>query len=448
MNKNFVIIGGGGGRESALLKMAVKAGFQCYALTKVINPSILECCTEERAIKGEFTRSYLESLLERIDENDEAIFWVSSDEALGAGIVDILRELGIPPKSIIGPTQEAAKIETDKVFSIKLVKELFPEITPEFRVVESAQELDKAIDEFIAKKTAIVVKPIGLTGGKGVKVMPIHLASYSEAKDYALQCLKSDGVVLLVEKLSGIEITIMGITDGESLFPMPVTYDNPYRFAGDKGPGTGGMGSFNYETRKLAFMSDEDLYRCNNIMQGVITKLKSLNLHFSGALYGSFFLTDQGIKFLEFNARFGDPECMNFALSFVGDFNKLVQKLSAGSLEETDLVFHNSATLVKYLVHPKYCLGGDEPVDFYLDVDKLSSLGVEVFFASCEKVGESKFRTVGTSRTVALGCVGESVESCSEKINSAISLCLSGELDYRDDIGSNAQLNELFKIAL
>jgi phosphoribosylamine---glycine ligase len=447
MIKSLVVIGGGGGRESALLKLAANCGLTCFALVKVLNPSVLDYCGKENAIKGDFSSDSVKALLDTITDAETAIFWVSSDEALGMGVVDELRRLGVPPKSIIGPTAEAARIETDKIFSMQLVSEIFPKITPKFKAVESSGQLADVIKDFKNKKLDVVVKPVGLTGGKGVKVMPVHLPTYEAAEEYANICLENDKSVLIVEKLSGIEVSIMGLTDGEVLLSMHTTYDNPYRFAGDTGPGTGGMGSFSVGSPCLPFMKPDELKQCHEVMSEVITKLKELNLHFSGVLYGSFFLTAEGIKFLEFNARFGDPECMNFCLAFAGDFRNLIYRLANGGLEESDLNLSKSATLVKYLVHPKYCLNGETPVEFDLNVSELGKMGIEVFFSSCEKV-EERYCTVGTSRTVALGCIGDSIVECSERLNSGIESHLVGDLDFRSDIGSSEQLETLMKMAV
>ena len=174
--------------------------------------------------------------------------------------------------------------------------------------------LQNTVSEFESRGLGIAVKPQGLTGGKGVKVMPEHLSTYQDCVDYASSLLlkkkNHNEKVLLVEKLQGIEFTIMGITDGENLVVSPASYDYPFRYEDDKGAGTGGMGCFTNSEKKLPFTSDKDLDDCKSIMKKIIDEMKSRSLFFNGILNGGFFKTKNGIKFMEFNGRFGDPETL------------------------------------------------------------------------------------------------------------------------------------------
>ncbi len=451
---NFVVVGGGGGRESVLLWRAAQAGLNCFALVKVANPSVKEYCGE-RVLVGGFNVDNLKLLLEQLSQDSsagpdsETVFWVSSDEALECGVVDELRKLGVPASRIIGPTRSAARIETDKIYSIKLVQKLFPEITPRHWVASNGEQIALAVSEAQAEGRRLVVKPVGLTGGKGVKVMDAHLPDFSAVVEYAEECLGSDGRVLLVEKIAGIEISIMGLTDGKFVIGAPATYDHPYRFDGDRGPGTGGMGSFTGPEGQLPFVSRDSYEQCLKVMKGVVQELGSLGEHFTGVLYGGFFLTAEGPKFLEFNARFGDPEAMNISTLMECDFRELLLGLAEGTLSECQLTFSKLASVVKYLVHPDYCLKPAQPIGFDLDVEKLRGSGVEIFFASAESNDDDqgdRFKTVGGSRTVALVSCAETISEAASKINSVIDNDVQGELQFRRDIGMAEQLEGLVEL--
>src|SRR5438105_893632 len=145
-------------------------------------------------------------------EREVDIAMVSSDEPLAAGVVDALLAQGT---RAVGPTRAGAEIEWNKVFARELLAEVAPHAVPELRIVRSADEVSAAIASFGSREVA--VKPSGLTGGKGVKVMGPHLRSHEDARDYALSLLERGGAgesVLIEEKVAGAEFTIQALSDG------------------------------------------------------------------------------------------------------------------------------------------------------------------------------------------------------------------------------------------
>ena len=192
---------------------------------------------------------------------------------------------GIPA---VGGCQAATRIEWDKIFAMTLMQTLQPQLTPRYKVAETEKELSAHVTEFKGNNMPIVVKPRGLTGGKGVKVMPGHLPTYQKAHAYARELLHRDGQVLLVEKLCGHEFTIMGFCDGRHLDFAPATYDYPYRYAGDTGPGTGGMGSFTCASGRLPFLSTADLTAGHTAMQAIVDELWRRGTPLQGVLNGGF----------------------------------------------------------------------------------------------------------------------------------------------------------------
>lgn len=225
------------------------------------------------------------------------------------------------------------RAEWDKVYSIKMMRRLCPEFTPFHRIVGDAGGLEAAVTEFESHGMAIVVKPQGLTGGKGVKVMGEHLPSYRDCIDYASSLLsdRPGEEVLLVERLDGIESTVMGITDGANLVMSPASYDYPFRYEGDRGPGTGGMGCFTSGGRALPFMDAGDLDDCRHIMQRTVDDLRARGIPLKGVLNGGFFKTAAGIRFMEFNGRFGDPEGVNTLNVLEGSFADLLVSIWDGT---------------------------------------------------------------------------------------------------------------------
>src|SRR5580704_17734495 len=174
-------------------------------------------------------------------EREIDLAMVSADEPLRAGVIDALRAQGT---AAVGATRAGAEIEWNKTFARSLLAEVAPDASPLLRVVRSSSELEAAIASF--GSAPVAVKPQGLSGGKGVKVMGPHLADHDEARNYALSLLEASKAgegVHIEEKIVGAEFTIQAISDGKTVVFPPATYDYPYRYDGDQGPGTGGMGS-------------------------------------------------------------------------------------------------------------------------------------------------------------------------------------------------------------
>ncbi len=371
--------------------------------------------------------------------------FVSADEPLANGVVDVLLENNF---KAIGGTKMATRLEWDKIYSIEMMHKLYPQFTPFFRVASQINELQNIISEFKSRNLEIVVKPQGLTGGKGVKVMPEHLQTFTDCIDYASFLLNKnpDEKVLLVEKLKGIEFTIMGITDGENLVVSPASYDYPYRYDDDLGSGTGGMGCFTNSEKKLPFLNDKDMDDCELIMFSVINELKSNNLFFNGVINGGFFKTAQGIKFMEFNGRFGDPEGLNILSILEGSFSELLIHIWNKTLSEDVVSFTKKASVVKYLVATEYPGESDNVVTFSINEKAITDMGVKIFFASCIKIGKDQYETLKKSRVVAFSTVSNTIEDASSKINNIIDNFVVGDLEYRRDIGSKKNLIKLQKI--
>src|SRR5262249_48737968 len=192
---------------------------------------------------------------------------------------------------------------------------------PPLRVVRQQHEVRAAIASF--GSAPVVVKPSGLTGGKGVKVMGPHLASHAEAGDYALALIaraKPDESVLIEERVLGAEFTIQAISDGRTVVFPPSTYDYPFRYDRDTGPGTGGMGSLSLPEPALPFMPGRHYEQACAIIGEVIDRRGRAGRPFAGVMNSGFFATADGVKVIEFNARFGDPECMNIMALFDGNW--------------------------------------------------------------------------------------------------------------------------------
>lgn len=437
------LIVGHGGRESALASRMAEHS-ELYAFAGHANPSLVRYAEESggEVQLGDVCDSAAVAQFAREREIDIAM--VSADEPLAAGVVDELLAQGT---RAVGPTRAGAEIEWNKAFARELLADVAPEATPKLRVVHRVEEIEEAVASF--DDLPIVVKPSGLTGGKGVKVMGPHLASHADAADYARSLLmdpKPGDSVLIEERITGAEFTIQAISDGRTTVFPHSTYDYPYRFDGDEGPGTGGMGSLSTEREVLPFMTSEHYEQACSVIERVIARLGEEGRRFNGVMNSGFFATADGIRVIEFNARFGDPECMNVMSLFRGDWTHVMERICAGELSAKDVPLSAEASLVLYLVSPDYALPrapGTTPqtYEFALSVEEMERAGCSVFFSSAERIAGDTYRTVGTSRAVALATTAPTLSEAHERIVAQASGV--GVLEWRREVGDERYLQGL-----
>jgi phosphoribosylamine--glycine ligase len=432
------LIVGNGGRESALASR-MAAHSELHAFVGHENPTIVHHAAESGGghVVGNVCDPQAVAAFAREREIDIAM--VSADEPLRAGVVDALLAQGT---RAVGPTSAGSEIEWNKAFARELLAEVAPEATPQLGIARSVPELEAAFASF--GSTPVVVKPSGLTGGKGVKVMGPHLADHAEARNYALELIARAGdedSVLIEEKIVGAEFTIQAISDGQTVVFPNSTYDFPYRYDGDTGPGTGGMGSLSMPTATLPFMSTSHYEQACSVIERVIARLGEEGRHFSGVMNSGFFATADGIKVIEFNARFGDPECMNIMSLFEGSWPEVMERIAAGELAQEHVRLREDASLVLYLVSPDYALRPGDTYDFTLDRRQLEEAGCEVFFSSAVETGEGSYRTVGTSRAVALATTAPTLAQAHARVVAAARTV--PVLEWRGEVGSEQYLEDL-----
>jgi phosphoribosylamine--glycine ligase len=360
---------------------------------------------------------------------------VSADDPLAAGVVDALLGVGVPT---VGPTRAGARIEWDKTIARELVHRTFPDANPRYAIVREPADLDAAFAAF--SDIPLAVKPAGLSGGKGVKVMGRHLHNHAEARNYAAELLArgpQPRAVVVEERIDALEFTIQAITDGTNHVFPPATFDYPYRLDGDTGPGTGGMGCYTLGPGPLPFMTQRDYNDACDIIRAVLSEWREQGHQFSGVLNPGFFLTGQGLRVIEFNARFGDPEALNIMALLETDLTEMIENISHQCLSELDIRFSSDASLITYLVAPSYP-NSAEPIEFDFDTEAPSRYGCTVHFAACEQLAANHYRTVSASRVLGLVTTCTDLADAHDRTQRAIESAFQGDptLEWRTDIGS------------
>jgi phosphoribosylamine---glycine ligase len=433
------LVVGHGGRESALAAR-IAADSELHAFVGHENPTIIENVARSAGTYALGDVRDPDAVAAFARERGIDIAMVSADEPLAAGVVDALLAQGT---RTVGPTRAGAEIEWNKAFARELLAEVAPEASPVLRVARDARAVREAFAAF--GDSPVVVKPSGLTGGKGVKVMGPHLATHEEARDYALSLLDAGhDSVLVEERIDGAEFTIQAVSDGRTVVFPPSTYDYPYRFDGDEGPGTGGMGSLSMASASLPFMTEAHYEAACGVIERVIAALRERGRHFTGVMNSGFFATANGIKVIEFNARFGDPEAMNIMTLLDGSWTRAMERIASESLTDDDVPLRREASVVLYLVSPDYALRAGEPREFSLDVEQIKAGGCDVFFSAAVATGAGRYRTVGTSRAVALAAGAPSLEEARVKVAAAAEGV--PVLEWRRDVGDGRYLDGLRRL--
>lgn len=288
-----VLVIGSGGRCHAIVE-ALSRSSQAEKIYCAPGNAGIAALAECVAIKD----TDVEGLVSFAKSNDIGLCVVGPEAALAAGVVDRFRKEGI---AIFGPTRAATEIEASKDFAKRLMKK-YDVPTADYATFTS---YDEALAYVRRGTLPTVLKYDGLAAGKGVVIAETLAEAEATLRDMLLDTKYGEGRVVIEEFLTGEEFSLMCFVAGNKICPMPVAQDHKRAYDNDEGPNTGGMGAYT----ELPFITDADrAYAMEHIMQRVADAMVEEGTPFTGVLYGGLMKTPNGIKVIEFNARFGDPE--------------------------------------------------------------------------------------------------------------------------------------------
>ena len=197
------------------------------------------------------------------------------------------------------------------------------------------------------------------------------------------------------------------------------------------------MGCLGFDNGLLPFLSEEDIKVCAKLMEDTIKYINKDSLEFNGVIYGGFFKCENGIKFIEFNARFGDPESLNILNTIDTSFATLFKNIQTQTLSRGNCKFKKTNSFTLYVVTPNYAVqSSKEPVEFWLKVKEIEAQGVKVYFSSTKHIEDDKYKSVGNSRLFAIVTTADTMEEAREKVYKALDGNVSENLHYRKDIGN------------
>jgi phosphoribosylamine--glycine ligase len=420
-----ILIIGSGAREHAIAK-ALERSPQ--------SPEIYCCGTANNVGIRRLTKAYwignitqVETVLEQARHWEIDLAIIGPEAPLEKGLADLLWEHNIPT---IGPKKQLALLETSKHFTRDLLKKHHIPGSPRYRTFHEMKGVMSFLHEL--GEDQYVIKANGLMGGKGVKVAGDHLHSFLEAAQFCEELLAQGQSFVIEEKVIGQEFSLLYFCDGTSLIPMPLVQDHKRAFLYDKGPNTGGMGSYSAANHSLPFLSNKDVEQAHRINTAVLTALTmDYREKYIGILYSSFMATRDGVRLIEYNVRFGDPEAMNVLSILESDFVEICQDMVANRLTAAKVRFHHLATVCKYAVPEGY---PDQPVkDIVIDVSSVTN-PEQLYFSAVDERAGILYGT-GSRAIAAVGIAGSLVEA--EKIAEAEINCVKGQLYHRQDIGTD-----------
>ena len=323
-----VLVIGSGGREHAIVEALSRSPKNPKIYCAPGNAGIAQLA-ECVAIKD----TEVEKLVEFAKANNVELTVVGPEAALAAGVVDRFQQEGL---LIFGPTKAAAEIEASKDFA----KRLMVKYDVPTAAYATFSDFDEAMAYVRQGSLPTVLKYDGLAAGKGVVIATTMEEAEATLRDMLLDTKFGEGRVVVEEFLTGEEFSLMCFVAGNKICAMPVAQDHKRAYDNDEGPNTGGMGAYT----ELPFVSAEDhAYAMKNIMQRVADAMVAEGTPFSGVLYGGLMKTPNGIKVIEFNARFGDPETEVVLPRLTSDAVEVFSAVARG--EQPEAEWSKEATL-------------------------------------------------------------------------------------------------------
>ncbi len=417
-----ILLLGSGGREHALAwKMAASpladrlicapgnAGIareaECVPLDPADHPAVIAYCRN----------------------NDIDLVVVGPETPLCAGVVDDLEAAGI---NAFGPSRAAARLEGSKGFT----KDLCRAAGIPTAAYERFRSADKAKAYLRAQRVPVVVKADGLAAGKGVIVAETHADAEAAIDVMIGGGLGVAGAELVIEEfLTGEEASFFALCDGETALPMASAQDHKRAFDSDKGPNTGGMGAYSPAPIVSAAMSDRVMAE---IVQPTLRAMKAMGAPYKGVLYAGLMIDAAGPKLIEYNVRFGDPECQVLMPLLVSDLVPALLASRDGVLKSIDLRWRPESALTVVMAAQGYP-GPYARGSVIEGLDEAAAVeGVEIFHAGTKQDGGRIVANGG--RVLDVSALGATVKEARTRAYAAVSRIRWPEGFYRRDIGWRA----------
>ena len=418
---NVLIVGSGGREHAIAVKVAEskKVG-KIYAAPGNAGISEVAECVNIPAM--DFSR-----LIDFAKEKNVDFVIVGADDPLVAGAVDEFEKAGF---RVFGPRAEAAMIEGSKAFSKNLMKK-YNIPTADYEVFTSA---DKALEHLKKVKYPIVLKADGLALGKGVLICDTEGEAFEGIRTI-MQDKKfgnAGDTIVIEEFMTGPEVSVLCFCDGDTIKPMTSAMDHKRAKDGDKGLNTGGMGNISpspFYTKEIEEFCMENIYK------PTMSAMKSEGRPFKGVLFVGLMLTPDGVKVLEYNARFGDPEAQVVLPRMKSDILEIMEACVDGRLDEVELDFEDNAAVCVVLASDGYPLFYDNGKEVTIK-EGFGKDGLYLYHAGTKFV-DRKIVTAG-GRVFGVTATGKDLKEARDRAYKATELVEFENKYMRTDIGKKA----------
>lgn len=419
-----VLVVGGGGREHAFvwkLSQSSKVDKIYCAPGNAGIAQLAECVA--------IAADDVDALLNFAKSNEIGLTVVGPEAALVKGIVDVFRKEGL---KIFGPTARAAEIEGSKA----LAKEIMDKYNIPTAAYGTFTDLPLA-EAYIRKVGApLVVKADGLAAGKGVIIAMDEAAALLAVRDMMTHSAFGDAgkTVVIEELLEGEEVSVLAFTDGKTVVPMISAQDHKRIFDNDEGPNTGGMGAYAPAPVYTAEVAYEAITK---VLQPVIDGMAKEGRFYSSVIYAGLMVTKQGVKVLEFNARFGDPETQPVLMMLETDLVDIIEAILAGKLAEQEIRWHQGTAVCVVVA------AGGYPGDYEKGkvIAGLDDVQDAIVFHAGTALNNGKIVSSG-GRVLGVSARGENTIAAVEKAYAAVDKIAFEGMQFRTDIAARA-LNRL-----
>lgn len=412
MGKMRVLVVGSGGREHALAEALAKSPLVEKVIVAPGNSG-----TEDYNVP--VAADDIDGLTALAKREKVDLVVPGPELPLTLGLADALAEAGV---ACFGPDAFAARLEGSKVFA-KEVMNSCNVPTASHRAFTNLDEACAFIDKTVLP---VVIKADGLAAGKGVVVAE----SQDEALEAARSLMEINGSIIIEEKLSGEEVSLICICDGNDCVPLQSAQDHKRVYDGDKGPNTGGMGAYSpapvLPANRLEKMADLTV-------RPVLAEMRRRGHPFVGALYAGLMLTGSGPKVLEYNVRFGDPECQVILPRIESDLAHLLLNAAKGKLPDEKPVFSDKTAVGVVLTAANYPL--DYPKGLPISgIEEVNDVNVHLYHAGAKKTPDGLVSSGG--RVLCVTALGETLEEARDAAYEELGKIRMPLAHYRKDIAS------------
>ncbi len=415
-----VLVIGGGGREHAL---AWKLSQSKKVEEIFVAPG--NAGTELIATNVAIESTQIEKLVEFALASSIDLTIVGMDNSLALGVVDAFESKGL---KIFGPSKYAAQIESSKSFSKQMMKRLnIP--TAEFKIFD---DYDESL-AYCQSHLPIVIKADGLALGKGVYACKTVQDCKAGLTELLVECRHGEAgsTVIIEEFLEGYEISLHAVCDGKNYSLFPVAQDHKPIFDGDRGPNTGGMGVI----APVNTLSEVELQSiADAVIRPILDEFRRLEHPFVGCLYPGLFITSKGFKVLEYNARFGDPECQVYMRLLDSDLVEIIQSCLDGSLASQTLKWSDQYAACVVLASGGYPESSEKGVVISGFENVVADKSVQIFQAGTKRDGNKVVTNGG--RVLNVTATGKSLETALNDVYRAVDKISFKNMQYRKDIGN------------